>query len=206
VSPDVRVDLVDGRYELMLEDAGLPRVHLNRYYLKRLSQPDLDPATREYIQKKIESARWLLEAIEQRRATLQRVTMRIIEAQKEFMEKGISQLRPLKMQEVADALGIHVSTVSRAIAKKYIQCPQGIYPLKFFFTGGVETASGDVESWDSIRQKLQEIVDGEDKTNPLSDEEIVKAFDKQGIEIARRTVTKYRKQMGIPSSRGRKEY
>lgn len=206
VSPDIRVELIDGRYEIILQDSDLPRVSLNRYYIEKLSQPDLDPATRAYIQKKIDAARWLLEAIEQRRATLQRVTNRIIEVQKEFLDKGVSHLRPLKMQEVADALGIHVSTVSRAIAKKYIQTPQGIFPMKYFFTGGVETASGEMESWDAVRQKLQEIIDGEDKSNPLSDEDIVKAFGAQGIEIARRTVTKYRKMMGIPSSRGRRQY
>jgi RNA polymerase sigma-54 factor len=206
VSPDIRVELIDGQYEVILEDAELPRVSLSRYYIERLSQPDLDDQTRAYIQKRIESARWLLEAIEQRRTTLQRVTNKIVEVQKDFLEHGVSRLHPLKMQEIADALGIHVSTVSRAIAKKYIQTPQGIYPMKHFFTGGVETASGRLESWDAIRQKMQEIIDAEDKQNPLSDEEIVEAFRKQGIEIARRTVTKYRKQMSIPSSRGRKQY
>lgn len=206
VSPDVRIELIDGRYEIILEDDSLPRVNLNRYYLDKLRQRDLDPATRTFLQKKVEAARWLLDAIEQRRVTLQRVVTEIVDAQKKFFEKGLTALRPLKMQEVADALGIHVSTVSRAIAKKYAQTPQGIFALKFFFTGGLQTATGEVESWDSVRQKLTEIMVQEDKSNPLSDEEIVKAFKDQGIEIARRTVTKYRKQLGIPSSRGRKQY
>ncbi len=207
VVPDVRVEYVDGRYEVILnETSALPRLAISPFYRTYLHQKGLDPQTHQFLQKKMESARWLLEAIEQRRATLYRVTTKIVELQKNFLEEGISGLRPLRMQEVADQLGIHVSTVSRAISRKYIQTPRGVFEMKFFFTGGFESAQGTVESWPAMRQKLLEIVAKEDKSNPLSDEDIAAILRSQGIDIARRTVTKYRKSIKIPSSRKRRQY
>ena len=161
--------------------------------------------TRRYIRKKIESARWLIDAIEQRKGTLYKVTVKIVEMQKKFLEEGILSLRTLKMQDVADAVGIHVSTVSRAIAHKYIQTPKGIFEIKFFFTGGFMNADGNMESWEATRQKLAKIVKEEDKLSPLSDEEIADKLREMGGDIARRTVTKYRRIMRIPTSRKRKE-
>jgi RNA polymerase sigma-54 factor len=115
-------------------------------------------------------------------------------------------LKPLKMQDIADRVGVHVSTVSRALAGKYVQTPRGVFPLKHFFTGGVEKEDGELESWEVVRQKLLQVVDNEDKSTPLSDEQIAEELSKQGIEIARRTVSKYRKVLAIPSSRRRREY
>lgn len=207
VVPEVKVEYIDGKYEVFLIDnANLPHLHISSFYKKFLSENGADTSTRQYIQKKIESAKWLIDAIEQRRSTLYKVACKIVELQKDFLDEGTHRLRTLKMQDVADIVGVHVSTVSRAIAHKYIQTPQGIFELKFFFTGGFQNVDGSMESWEAIRQKLAEIVAKEDKANPLSDEEVAEKLHASGIAIARRTVTKYRRIMKIPSSRQRKEY
>jgi RNA polymerase sigma-54 factor len=171
-----------------------------------LQQKDLDPKTEAYLRDKLQSARWLMDAIQQRRSTVYNITDAIVENQKEFLQKGPMYLKPLKMQDIADKVGVHVSTVSRALAGKYIQTPRGVYSLKRFFTGGVEKENGEVESWEVVRQKLIRIVEDEDKSNPLSDEEIAAELGKEGIDIARRTVSKYRKLLSIPSSRRRKTF
>jgi len=206
VVPDLRVELIDGEYKVFLEDSWLPPLRLNSYYLDKLRRGDLDSETREFVKKKVQAARWLIDAIEQRRTTLFNVATEILKVQKEFLEKGDAYLKPLKMQDIADRAGVHVSTVSRAISDKYIQTPRGIYSLKHFFTGGLQKQSGEVTSWETVRQKLLEIVRNEDKRNPLSDEQISAELSKQGINIARRTVSKYRKNLNIPSAKQRKEY
>jgi len=206
VIPDLRVELVEGEYRVMLEDASLPSLRICSYYARRLQQKDLDPKTEEYLRQKLQSARWLIDAIQQRRSTVFNIATALVETQKDFFEKGPMHLKPLKMQDIADKVGVHVSTVSRAISGKYMQTPRGIYSLKHFFTGGVEKEDGEVESWEVVRQKLLHIVENEDKSNPLSDEQIAQMLADQGIDIARRTVSKYRKVLGIPSSRQRKEY
>ena len=154
----------------------------------------------------MQSAKWLIDSIQQRRNTLLRIMEEIVKVQRDFFDRGIRFLKPLRMGAVAEVAGVHVSTVSRAISDKYIQTPHGVYSLKHFFTGGLEKDDGEVESWEVVRQKLQHIIDNEDKSKPLNDEEIAEALRKQGIDIARRTVTKYRKTLNIPSSRMRKEY
>ncbi len=207
IIPEVKVEYIDGKYEvILLENNNFPQLHISSFYRRIISEKNSDPQTRQYIQRKIESARWLIDAIEQRRSTLYKVAVKIVEMQKEFLDEGIFHLKTLKMQEVADAIGIHVSTVSRAIAHKYMQTPQGIFEMKFFFTGGFQSADGTMESWEAIRQKLADIITKEDKSNPLSDEEIAEMLKVSGVDIARRTVTKYRKNMKIPSSRQRKEF
>ena len=206
VTPEVRVDCVDGKYEVtLIGDHNLPRIYISPFYKDVLNGKGYDLNTRRYIRKKIESARWLIDAIEQRKSTLYKVTVKIVEMQEKFFEEGILALRTLKMQDVADAVGIHVSTVSRAIAHKYMQSPKGIFEMKFFFTGGFMNADGDMETWEATRQKLSKIVNGENKSSPLSDEEIAAKLRELGSDIARRTVTKYRRSMKIPSSRRRKE-
>jgi RNA polymerase sigma-54 factor len=147
-----------------------------------------------------------MDAIQQRRSTLYNITSAIVEAQKEFLQKGPMHLKPLKMQGIADQVGVHVSTVSRALAGKYAQTPRGVLLLKHFFTGGVEKDDGEMESWEVVRQKLLQIIANEDKRKPMSDEEIAAGLGKQGIEIARRTVSKYRKVLSIASSRQRRQY
>jgi RNA polymerase sigma-54 factor len=207
VVPEVKVEYIDGKYEVFLIDnTNLPHLHISSFYRKFLTENGTDTSTRQYIQKKIESAKWLIDAIEQRRNTLYKVACKIVELQKNFLDEGVPRLRTLKMQDVADIVGVHVSTVSRAIAHKYIQTPQGIFDMKFFFTGGFQNVDGSMESWEAIRQKLAEIVAKENKASPLSDEEVADKLHASGIAIARRTVTKYRRIMKIPSSRQRKEY
>jgi RNA polymerase sigma-54 factor len=207
IVPEVKVEFIDGKFEVFLIDnSNLPNLHISSYYKKFLSENGADSSTRQYIQKKIESAKWLIDAIEQRRNTLYKISCKIVEMQKDFLDEGIHRLRTMRMQDIADVVGVHVSTVSRAIAHKYIQTPQGIFEIKFFFTGGFQNANGTMESWESIRQKLAEIVSKENKSNPLSDEEVAEKLSASGVEIARRTVTKYRRIMKIPSSRKRKEY
>ncbi len=206
ITPEIRVDCVDGKYEIMLVgDKNLPRVYISKFYKDVLNGKSHDLQTKRYIRKKMESARWLIDAIEQRKSTLYKVAVKIVEMQKKFLDEGIMQLRTLKMQDIADVVGIHVSTVSRAIAHKYMQTPQGIFDMKFFFTGGFKNVDGTMESWEAMRQKLAKIVSNESKSSPLSDEEIAAKLGEMGVDIARRTVTKYRRSMKIPSSRRRKE-
>ena len=207
VIPEVKVEFIDGKYEVFLIDnTNFPHLHISSFYKKFLSENSSDNSTSQYIQKKIESAKWLIDAIEQRRSTLYKIACKIVELQEDFLDEGIHKLRTLKMQDVADIVGVHVSTVSRAIAHKYIQTPQGIFEMKFFFTGGFQNIDGSMESWEAVRQKLSEIIAKENKSNPLSDEEVAERLHDAGVTIARRTITKYRRIMKIPSSRQRKEY
>jgi RNA polymerase sigma-54 factor len=205
VQPDVVVEWRDGRYEIILEDSFFPRIRVSPQYREILNNTD-DPKVKEYVRKKLENAKWLVDAIQQRQNTLYRVCEEIFKVQRDYLEYGRSHLRPLKMQEIADRVGIHVSTVSRAIADKWCQTPRGIVPLKFFFTGGAETSDGETMSRISVKQKVKDIIDREDKRSPLSDEEVADRLKGEGLDIARRTVTKYRKALRIPSSRQRREW
>src|SRR5205807_2878302 len=132
-----------------------------------------DQQTRDYIKRKIESARWLIESIEQRHNTLKRVAQAIVDHQTAFLDKGPEHIVPLKMQQIADVVGVHVTTVSRAVDDKWVQTPRGVFPLKRFFGGGTQTASGEEVAWETIKQKLLDIIGNEDKSNPLSDEDLV---------------------------------
>jgi RNA polymerase sigma-54 factor len=148
----------------------------------------------------------LIDAIQQRRSTLQKVSQAIIDYQRKFLEQGPEAIEPLKMQQIADQVGVHVTTVSRAVDDKWVQTPRGIMPLKRFFVGGTRSEDGEDVAWDTIRVKLQEIIEKEDKQNPLSDDDLVKSLAGHGLNVARRTITKYRKKMGIPSSRQRRDW
>jgi len=206
VIPDLHVEQDEnGKWTIRLEDEYTPRLHISKKY-RELLKGDTDPKTKEYIKRKIESARWLMESIEQRYSTLKRVAQAIVDHQTAFLEQGPEAIVPLKMQQIADVVGVHVTTVSRAVDDKYVQTPRGIYPLKRFFGGGTVTAEGDEVAWDIIRLKLKEIVDAEDKDNPLSDDALVEKLAAEGYTLARRTVTKYRKALNIPSSRQRRQY
>jgi RNA polymerase sigma-54 factor len=209
VTPDVFVERgEDGKYEVRLEDSQIPTLSISPYHRKLLQQAALqkDAETREYIKKKINAAQWLIDAIEQRRSTITRVSQAIVDHQTRFLDEGPEFIEPLKMQQIADKVGVHVTTVSRAVDDKWIQTPRGIFPLKRFFVGGTTSADGEEVAWDRVRLKLQEIVDNEDKTKPLSDDALVTALADAGITVARRTVTKYRKAMNIPSSRQRRDW
>jgi RNA polymerase sigma-54 factor len=207
VLPDLIVEADEhGHYQVRLQDEHTPQLSISRFHQKLLKNKSADPATREFVQKKIQAARWLIESIEQRRNTLLKVARAIIEHQKEFLDKGPEWIEPLKMQQIADRVHVHVTTVSRAVDDKWVATPRGIFPLKRFFGGGTKTADGEDVAWDTIKQKLLEIIAKEDKQNPLSDEEIVDSLGQHGFPVARRTVTKYRKALRIPSSRQRKQF
>lgn len=206
VTPDLRVDKdEEGEYKVELIDEYVPQLRINRRYLRML-EGNPDQATKDFIKRKIESAKWLIDSIEQRYNTLRKVAQAIVDQQTEFLDLGAEYIKPLKMQDIADRVGVHVTTVSRAVDDKYIATPRGIFPLKRFFGGGTKTADGEEVAWENIRLKLKEIVDKEDKSDPLSDDALVSALAESGYNLARRTVTKYRKAMNIPSSRQRREY
>lgn len=207
VVPDVIIEMgQDGNYEIRMNEENTPNVRIGKHYLDMLREKQGDPKALEYVKKKIMAAKWLLESIEQRRNTLEKVTRAIIDHQRAFLENGPDSIEPLKMQQIADRVGVHVTTVSRAVDDKWVQTPRGIFPLKRFFGGGTVTSSGEEVAWDTIKRKLTDVINQEDKTNPYSDDELVKKLAENGYPLARRTVTKYRKMLGIPSSRQRKQH
>lgn len=207
VTPDIILEQDEnGEYQVRLDDDRVPQLFISEYYRKRLQDPTSTAEEREFIKNKINGAQWLIDSIEQRRSTLTKVAEAIVKHQKKFLDDGPEAIEPLKMQQIADIVGVHVTTVSRAVDDKWIQTPRGILPLRRFFVGGTQTEDGEDVAWDTIRLKLQELIDKEDKSDPLSDEKLVDELKKAGMAVARRTVTKYRKRMGIPSSRQRRDW
>jgi RNA polymerase sigma-54 factor len=206
--PDLIVEPNDsGGYDVRLVDDYTPQLAVSRQYRHLMRGNRTDRETRQFLMRKIESARWLIEAIQQRRNTILLVAQAIIDHQRNFLDIGPEAIEPLKMQQIADRVGRHVTTVSRAVDEKWVQTPRGIFPLKGFFGGGAKSADGEEVAWETIKQKLIEIIANEDKRNPLSDDEIAEKLKEAcGIPVARRTVTKYRKEHNIPSSRGRKKH
>ncbi len=207
VMPDVIVEQSDeGVYAVRLVDDYLPNLRISEYYRRRLADPKATDEEKEFIKRKVGSAQWLIESIQQRRRTLTRVSQAIVDYQRRFLDEGPESIEPLKMQQIADQVGVHVTTVSRAVDDKWIQTPRGIFPLRRFFVFGTQSADGEDVAYETIRLKLQEIIGKEDKSNPLSDDELVVELKKHGLGVARRTITKYRKKMGIPSSRQRRDW
>jgi len=207
VVPDIIVERNDsGEYDIRLVDDWTPNIYISRKYIDLYREKGADPKAKEYLKRKIQAAQWLLDSIEQRRSTLLKVTRAIIQHQRAFLEQGLEHIEPLKMQQIADLVGVHVTTVSRAVDDKWVQTPRGIFPLKRFFGGGTQTANGEEVAWEAIKQKLLELLDKEDKSNPLSDEDLVTKLNEAGYPVARRTVTKYRKLLHIASSRQRKDW
>ena len=207
VTPDIILEQdEEGEYTVRLDDDRVPNLYISEYYRKRLQDKNCTEEEREFIKRKINSAQWLIDSIEQRRSTLTKVAEAIVKHQKKFLDEGPESIEPLKMQQIADKVGVHVTTVSRAVDDKWMQTPRGILPLRRFFVGGTQTEDGEDVAWDAIRIKLQELIDKEDKSDPFSDEKLVEELKKEGMAVARRTVTKYRKRMGIPSSRQRKDW
>lgn len=204
VHPDVVVTEDGGDFKVDLVNSYFPSLTVSSDFVQLANDKTVPAKVRDHARKRVESARWLIDAIQQRQATLTKVAQRIFTHQRDFLVGGKTALRPLKMQTVADELGIHVSTVSRAIADKWVQTPQGVHTLKSFFVGGTENASGEVESRDNVKERVKEIIDKEDPSSPLSDDDVADKLKAQGLDVARRTVTKYRKQLGIASSRQRK--
>jgi RNA polymerase sigma-54 factor len=209
ITPDIIVESSDDSsyFTVRLADTGLPTLKLNSYYTKMAKDNGSSEKTKKFLQNNISSARWIIEAIEQRRSTLLKVTKAVVKYQHDFFEKGQLYLRPLPMSKVADEVGVHLATVSRAVAGKYIHCPWGTLPLRKFFSGGTKDDTGIEHSWEAIRVQLQNIIEAENKSKPLSDDQIRKKLANSGINnLARRTIAKYRKLLNIPPARLRKKY
>jgi RNA polymerase sigma-54 factor len=206
VKPDVTVEEIEGKYEVRVENEYLPRLRVSPHYRALYKESRKNPEVKKYLKKKMDSAEWLMAAIRQRQSTLHRIAQEIVGIQFGFLDEGISHLKPLKMADIADIIGVHVSTVSRAISDKYIQTARGIYPLKFFFTGGATKSDGNVEARGAVIQRIKDLIAQEDKKSPMSDISIVEKLEESGIHISRRTVTKYREAESIPSSRERRAY
>ncbi len=207
VDPDVVVQQSDGEYEVMLNDSYVPEITVSRKYLNLLKDDNLSDEAKDYLKEKIQKARHFQNSIQQRRETIRKIAECIVDKQEEFLEKGINYLKPMKMKEVAEEVGCHLSTVSRATDGKYIQTPWKIMGMKDFFSGGTETEEGEEKSRVTVMNRLKTIIEEEDKSDPLSDSDIADRLEeKYGIDIARRTVNKYRKKLDIPSSTKRKKY
>ncbi len=208
VTPDAIIyyDEESDKYEIEMTNDPAPNLFISGMYRRMLKERSVDKKTREFLSNNVRNARWLIESIEQRKSTIMRVIRAVVDAQREFFDKGPEFLRPLPMIQVADQLGIHVATVSRAVSEKWIQTPRGVFPLRRFFSGGTQSADGEDMSWDAVKEKLKTIIENEDKLNPLNDDEIVLKLKEQGIELARRTVAKYRKILNIPTARQRREF
>ncbi len=206
IVPDVIVELdIDaGEYTVRLSDELIPRVRVSREYEELAEDKSADKAARSFAGESVRAARTLLEAIEQRKTTLARVTRAVVARQRDWFEHGPNFLRPMPMTDLAEQLGIHVSTVSRAVAEKWMASPRGLVRLRDFFAGGTENREGEDVSWNAIKAMLQEVVQGEDRHHPLSDRAIAEQLQARGVEIARRTVVKYREQLGIPAATVRK--
>ncbi|MEY4608421.1 MAG: polymerase sigma factor [Gemmatimonadota bacterium] len=205
VIPDLVVELIDGKYLVFVNDGDLPRLRVSRAYQEvARDKRKFDAESKEFINSRLSAAQWLIQAIEQRRQTMLKVMHFIVARQREFFEKGIQGLRPLTLREVADAIGMHESTVSRVTNEKFVQTPRGVLPLKFFFSSGLRSSEGDDVSARGIRAAIEKMIAEEDPHAPLTDQAIVERLERDGVQIARRTVAKYRDQLGVLSARLRK--
>jgi RNA polymerase sigma-54 factor len=207
ITPDVYILKIDGRFVVTLNEEGLPRLRISPYYREILTKRGLVPReARNYVEEKMRSALWFIRSIEQRKRTLLKVTESLVKVQRAFLDHGISHLKPLTLREVADDISMHESTVSRVTTNKYVQTPQGLFELKYFFHRGVPSTGGDTVSSLKVKDLVRRYLTGEDSHKPLSDQKIVEILARvHGVEIARRTVAKYRGQLKIPSSNQRRQ-
>ena len=205
ITPDIFVYKIGDEYVVVLNDEGLPNLRINSFYRNALSgAANVDAKAGEYIQEKMRGAVWLIKSIHQRQRTIYKVTKSIVKFQREFFDRGIEFLKPLVLRDVAEDIEMHESTISRVTTNKYVQTPQGLFELKYFFNSGISTTEGDSVASESVKSKIREIVGGENPKKPFSDQKIVEILKRNGIDIARRTVTKYREMLGIGSSTERK--
>ncbi len=206
VTPDFFIHEENGEFIVTLNDTFIPELRISRHYLELLkNQKNLDPAARGYLKRKLESAKWFINSIQMRRITMLKVIHAIIERQKDFFLYGPGHLKPMVLRDIAEDIGMDISTVSRVTSGKYAQTDWGIFELRYFFSEGIETKDGENISTRRIKERLKEIIDNEDKSHPISDEGLSKILKKEGFPIARRTVAKYREQLGIPVARLRRE-
>ncbi len=207
VEPDVYIQKVGDDYVIVLNEDGMPKLRINGSYRSMLNSMDSksDGETVNYIKDKIRSAVWLIKSLDQRQRTIYKVAESIVKHQREFLEKGIDYLRPLVLRDVADDIQMHESTVSRVVSNKYMHTPRGLFLMKYFFHSGIDSDTGEDISSLTVKKKIQGFIDGEDPRKPLSDSKIMKILNDEGINIARRTVAKYRDELNIPSSTDRKQ-
>ncbi|PKM90364.1 MAG: RNA polymerase sigma-54 factor [Firmicutes bacterium HGW-Firmicutes-12] len=207
IVPDVTVERIEDDFVIYLNDNHIPTLTINKVYSSILKKSNnADDSTRDFVESKLHQALWLIRSIEQRRMTIYQVTNALVKTQRPFFMHGIKYLKPLTLKQIAEQINVHESTVSRATDNKYIQTPQGIYDFKFFFSSGLQTDSGESASSESIKRLLQEIIKEEEPTKPYSDQKISNIIQGRGISIARRTVAKYREEIGIPNAGFRKRY
>ncbi len=205
ITPDVYVHKMGDKYVTVLNDDGLSKLRISGMYRAALKNGEAGKA-KEYIQERLRSAVWLIRSIHQRQRTIYKVTESIVKFQRDFLDKGIAYLKPLILRDVAEDIGMHESTVSRVTTNKYVHTPQGIYELKFFFNSAINKTGGDEIASEAVKNHIKQIVAAEDPRRPHSDQRIVEILKGQGIEIARRTVAKYREVLGLLPSSKRKKY
>ena len=204
IEPDVVVTKDGEHWRVTLNDDGLPRLRISPRYLRMLQSRALEGEAKGYLRERMRSALWFLRSVEQRQSTIVRVASAIVRRQEEFLERGVTNLRPLVLRDIADDIGMHESTVSRVVANKYMATPRGIFPLKFFFHSAISHAlQGDISSV-VVKERIKELIDQEEPAHPLSDARVARQLNRLGIRIARRTVAKYREELGVPSSEQRR--
>ncbi|MDM7914901.1 MAG: RNA polymerase factor sigma-54 [Candidatus Eisenbacteria bacterium] len=207
IYPDLIVEKEGDAYQVYLNDRSIPRLRVSSAYQSALMRrKDGDPKVREYIEGRLNSARWLIQAIEKRRSTMVNVMKAIVEEQREFFEHGVSHLKPMTLQDIGSKVGIHESTVARVTKAKYVQTPRGVFPMKFFFSSRLHTEWGEDASAKAVKERIRDLVESEPKKNPFSDDKIARMLQAEGIQIARRTVAKYREQMKIDKAQFRKRH
>ncbi|HEY2124960.1 MAG TPA: RNA polymerase factor sigma-54, partial [Chthoniobacterales bacterium] len=206
VLPDVTVEKINGEYQVILNGEQIPHLRISNTYKDIMSKDGNGNEVKDYIRDKIRSGKFLIKSIHQRQQTISNIAHQIVSRQREFFDHGSSHLKPMTMVQIADAVGVHETTVSRAISGKYMSTPQGVFEMKYFFTPGYQTATGESMSNTSVKEAILDLVKNETGNAPLSDKEIVEILSKRGIPIARRTVAKYRTELNILPSNMRREY
>jgi len=205
ISPDIYVVKIGDEYEIVLNEDGLPKLKINAYYRDILTRKEaLEDGTKQYIQDKLKSAAWLIKSIHQRQRTIYRVTHSIVRFQRDFLDKGITHLKPLVLRDVAEDIQMHESTISRVTTNKYVHTPQGVFELKYFFNSAIQCLDGEAVSSETVKEHLKNIIKSESRARPYSDQEIADMLKEHNIDVARRTVAKYREALGILPSRKRK--
>lgn len=206
ILPEVVVQKIDGEYVVILNDDQLPHIRISNHYRKLLNDPATKPEVRQYVRERIGSGAFLIKSIHQRQRTIHRIAAEIVKTQTDFLDHGVSRLKPLTMADVAQVVGVHETTVSRAVAGKYMKTPSGVFDMKYFFTPGIRAANGQEVSNKAVKDMIAGLVAGEDPSEPLSDQEIMERLKGQGISVARRTIAKYRLVLRIPPSHMRRTY
>jgi RNA polymerase sigma-54 factor len=204
IVPDVFVYKLGNEYTVVLNEDGIPRLRVNGLYRSLLKTASSGDEAKQYVEQKLRSALWLIKSVDQRQRTLRKVTQSIVKFQRDFLDRGLSHLRPLSLRDVGEDIGMHESTISRVTTNKYVETPQGLFELKYFFHSGIASGDGEMVSSVSVKKMIQDILAAEDAAKPQSDQEVAQALQKRGLTIARRTVAKYREELGILPSHQRR--